>query len=142
MTLRPFCLPASCGEGQRTSKLQPFVGLAVYFRTSYPPQRPPGWRGVLLRAPITSDELKQLPREQYEKDEMNVPRQLAQVSTLSASIASSLKISMEAVREAMKNLQHDRESQTDLAAVLGRHEVEGVYPEWGVLHLVPRTPLL
>ena len=92
---------------------------AEYFRTCVIPQQPPDWKKRIPLLPWTTADLKHRLREQHERDELQALKFLAELGSASASIITYLDITRATIKEAFSVLQDERESQTNLASVLG-----------------------
>ena len=124
--LHPFCLREEReemrgeteGGSEGDSNQELLLRLAEHFRTVVLPQQGAGWTESLPRLPLTTEELKSLLSEKEQADEMAVLRELAAMGSTSAEILAYLQVTRPVIKEALAQLCHERQLQTNLAGIL------------------------
>ena len=117
-SLSPFYLPDPTEDTALPWTLSLFMGTLEHYRTVILPQQPKGWTTRLPRVPITTDELKGELKKLYEKDELQIMKQLSEIGSASASIVVFLELTRTVVNEAYQMLRDQPEVQQNLTEIL------------------------
>ena len=118
--LSPFFLPEGFEEPESMDgPTQLFMAVAEHFREAIFLRQSPTWRRQLPGIPCTTEELKELLSQNYQKDEQAVLSQLADLGSVSAQIITRLRLTRGVVKEALAALRNERKVQCNLLAILG-----------------------
>ena len=120
LDLRPFALPMAT-ESPSDLPMYHLKVLTVFeeFRQIALPILGDDWHRTLPRVPLTKEELKEVVRRQWERDEILALRQLAELGSFSAGIITHLELTREIIHSAMSMLSRDRAAQVTLLSILG-----------------------
>ena len=117
-SLSPSYMPDTTEELPMPWTMSIFMGMLEHYRTIILPQQPRGWTHKLPWIPMTTEELKRELSVFYEKDEMDVMRQLSETGSVSASIVVFLELTRTIVQEAYQELRDTPEMQQNLTEIL------------------------
>ena len=96
-----------------------FMRMVEHFRSVILPGQGPDWRGSLPMVPVTKEELRDRLREGQEETEFCVLSRLAALGSASADIiVTRLRLTREALKEAMYLLSDDRAAQVNLSEIV------------------------
>ena len=119
LSLLPYNLPMDVPRVEELPLIyQDVVMIFEEFRLYALPTLGDNWINTLPRAPLTKTEVKDVLREQLERDEILVLRQLAPLDSVSANIIIRLELTRELVRAALTMLQEERPAQVTLTKIL------------------------
>ena len=96
------------------------------------------WANSLPRVPLTKEELKQVARTQWERDEYIALRQLADLGSVSAGIITRLELTRQVIQMAKSVLRTERAAQVTLMSILGGTRFETHFHGVLVLTMCPR----